>query len=96
MFDSKELQIMKQAVVVAALVTAAVSVTLRAEILEQVLVKVNGDIVTKSDFERMQVELLRQRPELQNVTADSPELQKAKAALEHNNAAVAASVGLGR
>jgi parvulin-like peptidyl-prolyl isomerase len=77
MFDSKELQIMKQAVVVAALVTAAVSVTLRAEILEQVLVKVNGDIVTKSDFERMQVELLRQRPELQNVTADSPELQKA-------------------
>lgn len=68
---------MKHAAVVAALVTAAVSVTLRAEILEQVLVKVNGDIVTKSDFERMQVELLRQRPELQNVTPDSPELQKA-------------------
>src|SRR4029453_9169484 len=27
--------------------------------------------------ERLQVELLRQRPELQNVTAESPELQKA-------------------
>jgi hypothetical protein len=37
---------------------------LRAEILEQVLVKVNGDIVTKSDFEADQVEFLRQRPEL--------------------------------
>src|SRR5262245_5590209 len=69
----------KHLVVVAALVTLGVSVSLRAEILEQVLVKVNGDIVTKSDFERMQVEFLRQRPELQNVTADSPELQKAVA-----------------
>ena len=69
----------KHLVLVAALVTLGVSVSLRAEILEQVLVKVNGDIVTKSDFERMQVEFLRQRPELQNVTADSPELQKAVA-----------------
>ncbi len=69
----------KHLIVVAALVTAGVSVSLRAEILEQVLVKVNGDIVTKSDFERMQVEFLRQKPELQNVTADSPELQKAVA-----------------
>jgi len=51
----------------------------RAEVIEQVLVKVNGDIVTKSEFERMQVDLLRQRPELQNVTPDSPELQKAVA-----------------
>jgi len=69
----------KHLVVVAALVTLGVSVSLRAEILEQVLVKVNGDIVTKSDFERMQVEFLRQKPELQNVTADSPELKKAVA-----------------
>ena len=69
----------KHLIVVAALVTLGVSVSLRAEILEQVLVKVNGDIVTKSDFERMQVEFLRQKPELQNVTADSPELQKAVA-----------------
>ena len=63
----------------AALATVILSVSLRAEILEQVLVKVNGDIVTKSDFERMQVDFLRQRPDLQNVTADSPELQKAVA-----------------
>ena len=55
------------------------SASLRAEILEQVLVKVNGDIVTKGDFERLQVEFLRQRPDLQNVSPESPELQKAVA-----------------
>jgi peptidyl-prolyl cis-trans isomerase SurA len=49
----------------------------RAEIIEQVLVKVNGDIVTKSEFEARQVEELRNRPELANVTPNSPELQKA-------------------
>src|SRR6266540_5617631 len=65
--------------VVAAVFALFLSASLHAEILEQVLVKVNGDIVTKSDFERMQVEFLRQRPDLQNVTADSPELQKAVA-----------------
>ena len=54
-----------------------ISASLHAEVIEQVLVKVNGDIVTKSDFERMQVDLLRQRPEFQNVTPDSPALQKA-------------------
>jgi parvulin-like peptidyl-prolyl isomerase len=69
----------KHAVASAALVALGLTVSLHGEILEQVLVKVNGDIVTKSDFERMQVEFLRQRPELQNVTADSPELQKAVA-----------------
>jgi peptidyl-prolyl cis-trans isomerase SurA len=72
---------MKKFAVVAALLAALIaSSPLRAEILEQVLVKVNGDIVTKGDFERVQVEFLRQRPDLQNVTADSPELQKAVAA----------------
>ena len=69
----------KHALMSAALVALGLTVSLHGEILEQVLVKVNGDIVTKSDFERMQVEFLRQRPELQNVTADSPELQKAVA-----------------
>ena len=63
----------------AALVALGALAPLRAEILEQVLVKVNGDIVTKSEFERLQVEFLRQRPELQNVTPESPELQKAVA-----------------
>jgi parvulin-like peptidyl-prolyl isomerase len=50
---------------------------LAREIIEQVLVKVNGDIVTKSDFEMRQVAALRQRPELANATETSPELRKA-------------------
>src|SRR5262245_29138734 len=52
-------------------------VPLRAEIIEQVLVKVNGDIITKTEFEQRQVNMLRQRPELANTTAESAELKKA-------------------
>jgi parvulin-like peptidyl-prolyl isomerase len=51
--------------------------SLRAEILEQVLVKVNGDIVTKTEFEQRQVAALRGRPEFANVNPTSLELQKA-------------------
>jgi parvulin-like peptidyl-prolyl isomerase len=50
---------------------------LRAEIIEQVLVKVNGDILTKTEFEQRQVTALRGRPELANVSASSLEIQKA-------------------
>jgi parvulin-like peptidyl-prolyl isomerase len=48
-----------------------------AQIVEQVLVNVNGDILTKTQFERQQVDALRSRPELANVTAESPELIQA-------------------
>ena len=48
-----------------------------AEVVEQVLVRINGDILTKSEFEQRQVTALRQRQELANVTPDSPELKKA-------------------
>jgi peptidyl-prolyl cis-trans isomerase SurA len=54
-----------------------VLVPLRAEIVEQVLVKINGDILTKSDFEQRQVAELRTRPELANVSTSSPDLRKA-------------------
>ena len=40
---------------------AAAAVTLRAEIIEQIIVKVNGDIFTKTDFEQRQVQALRAR-----------------------------------
>lgn len=50
---------------------------LRAEVVEQVLVRVNGDILTKSDFEQRQVAALRTRPELANVSPSSPDLRKA-------------------
>lgn len=82
MFSSKELYMLKRLVfgsAVALTATLYISGVVRAEVIEQVLVKVNGDIVTKSEFERMQLDLLRQRPDLQNVTPDSPELQKAVA-----------------
>jgi peptidyl-prolyl cis-trans isomerase SurA len=62
-------------VAVAILLTCFVS--LRAEVLEQVLVKVNGDIISKTEFEQRQVNELRTRPELGNVTPNSPELRKA-------------------
>ena len=50
-----------------------------AEILEQVLVKVNGEINTKTEFEGRQVAELRNRPELANASPSSSELQKAVA-----------------
>src|ERR1044071_5226263 len=61
----------------AAVLICLAIVPLRAEILEQVLVKVNGDIITKSEFELRQVQELRNRPGLANVSPTIPELQKA-------------------
>jgi len=60
-----------------ALLALVVPVQVEAQIIEQVLVNVNGDILTKTDFERRQVDVLRSRPELSNVTVDSPELRQA-------------------
>jgi len=65
--------------VACALVTSAVvaAVPIRAEILEQILVKVNGDFITKTEFEQRQVQELRTKPTLANLSPTSPELQKA-------------------
>src|SRR5438034_4994935 len=38
-----------------------VTVGLRAEILEQILVKVNGEILTKTDLEKLQINAIRDR-----------------------------------
>ena len=62
---------------VVALLALCVPVQAGAQIIEQVLVNVNGDILTKTQFERRQVETLRARPELSNVTFESPELRQA-------------------
>jgi parvulin-like peptidyl-prolyl isomerase len=59
----------------AAMVAGGVPV--RAEILEEVLVKVNGDILTKTEFEQRQVSVLRNRPELADVNPNSLQLQSA-------------------
>jgi peptidyl-prolyl cis-trans isomerase SurA len=53
---------------------------LHAEILEQVIVKVNGDIITKTDFEQRQVAALRTR-NIAVGTAQTEELKKAIADL---------------
>jgi peptidyl-prolyl cis-trans isomerase SurA len=60
-----------------ALLSVVALVPLRADILEQVVVKVNGDILTKTEFEQRQISALRQRQDLANVSPDSPELKTA-------------------
>jgi peptidyl-prolyl cis-trans isomerase SurA len=64
---------------IAAVVFAALAATipLRAEIVEQVLVKVNGEIITKTEFEARQVAELRNRPELAKASSANLELQRA-------------------
>lgn len=54
---------------------------LGAEILEQVIVKVNGDILTKTEFEQRQVQALRSRPEFANSNPSQLDLQRAVAEL---------------
>jgi peptidyl-prolyl cis-trans isomerase SurA len=53
-------QSIRHAIVVLALVAGSLAV-LRAEIIEQVLVKVNGEIFTKSDLEARQAAMIRQQ-----------------------------------
>jgi peptidyl-prolyl cis-trans isomerase SurA len=52
---------MKKALL-AALAVAALGTAVSAEILEQVLVKVNGEIVTQTEFHRIQLSALRELP----------------------------------
>src|SRR5215212_10655379 len=62
----------------AAIVVAAVA-SARGEIIEQILVKVNGDIFTKSDLEQRQVAALRQKGQAIDLKTDpsNAELRKA-------------------
>jgi parvulin-like peptidyl-prolyl isomerase len=64
--------------VVVALALAAVP-PLRAEIIEQILVKVNGEIITRSEFEKRQLAQLATRPELVKLGPNSPQLAQAVA-----------------
>ena len=59
--------------VVTAAAVLAQSAGMRADVIEQVLVKVNGDIITKTQLEQRQVAALRQRLNGQNV---DPEMLK--------------------
>ncbi|MBI4888104.1 MAG: peptidyl-prolyl cis-trans isomerase [Acidobacteria bacterium] len=68
---------LKRSVIAASVAALLGAVPLGAQIIEQVLVNVNGDILTKTEFEQRQVAVLRNRPELANVTPESPELKRA-------------------
>src|SRR5262245_53340671 len=47
-----------------------------ADIIEQILVKVNGEIITKTDLEQRQISAVRQRPELQGMRGNEEALAK--------------------
>jgi peptidyl-prolyl cis-trans isomerase SurA len=69
---------LKRLTIPAVLALAALLIApVRAEVIEQVLVNVNGDILTKTEFEQRQIGELRNRPELANVTPNSPQLRQA-------------------
>src|SRR5262245_55988872 len=52
---------MKRFVLGVGIAAAVLTAGLRAEIIEQILVKVNGEIITKSDLEQRQIAALRER-----------------------------------
>jgi peptidyl-prolyl cis-trans isomerase SurA len=68
---------MKQSIIAACVTALVATIPIRAEIIEQVLVKVNGEIITKTEFEARQVAELRNRPELAKASPASLELQRA-------------------
>src|ERR1700687_1070267 len=69
---------MKSRMLPAVLFLAAVA-TVRGEIIEQILVKVNGEIFTKSDLELRQVAALRQKGQAIDLKSDPNNVQLRKA-----------------
>jgi peptidyl-prolyl cis-trans isomerase SurA len=70
---------MRKFIFVLATVLAAGVVAPRAEILEQILVKVNGELLTKTDLEQRQLRALRDRNDLNPATASEEQLKSALA-----------------
>ncbi len=62
-------QLLSAAVLLA--LSAAAAAPMRAEIIEQILVKVNGEILTKTELEQRQVSALRQRTQGQQIDPES-------------------------
>jgi peptidyl-prolyl cis-trans isomerase SurA len=61
----------KQLFAAAIVLAASVVAPMRAEIIEQILVKVNGEIITKTELEQRQVAVLRQKMQGQQVDPES-------------------------
>src|SRR2546428_6206412 len=69
-----------RAVLLSALLAVALTIGVaRAEIIEQILVKVNGEIFTKTDLEQLQVAALRQRGQQVDLKGDPSDAQLRKA-----------------
>src|SRR5205085_12053523 len=52
---------MKRSFMFAAAAVVALTIAAQAEVIEQILVKVNGEIITKSDLEQRQIAALREQ-----------------------------------
>src|SRR5262245_61503674 len=70
---------MKKILLVAIASATAFIAVPRAEIIEQVLVKVNGEIFTKTDLEQRQVQVLRQKGQQIDLKAEAANQQLRKA-----------------
>ena len=70
---------MKSKILLASVVLVFGVASLRAEIIEQILVKVNGEIFTKSDLEQRQVAALRQKGQAIDLKSDPGNTQLRKA-----------------
>jgi peptidyl-prolyl cis-trans isomerase SurA len=62
---------MKKQLFAAAMLLAASVTPIRGDIIEQILVKVNGDIITKIELEQQQVQALRQKMQVQKIDPES-------------------------
>src|SRR5438093_7333959 len=67
------------AVAVSSLFAASLATAVRAEIIEQILVKVNGEILTKTDLETRQIAVLRQRGQQMDLKSEQGNAQLKKA-----------------
>src|SRR5262245_21084002 len=65
----KKMFFVTTALVIAALAAPPLFAT--GEVIEQVLVKVNGDIITKTELEQRQIQALRQRLNLQQLDPEA-------------------------
>src|SRR5438093_12914021 len=70
---------MKLRISAIALLSLLAAVSIRAEIIEQILVKVNGEIFTKSDLEQRQVAVLRQKGQQIDLKSDPTNAQLRRA-----------------
>jgi peptidyl-prolyl cis-trans isomerase SurA len=64
---------------ISVVIAAAAVAPLRGEIIEQILVKVNGEIFTKTELEQRQVSILRQRGQQMDLKTDAGNQQLKKA-----------------